>query len=94
MLKSIKATAAGLVLVAVSALASCQSEPATTTPATAAAPSTAPATAPVARVAAYVCPMNCEGSASDKPGKCPVCGMDLEPNPAAAQSAAAGPDSL
>jgi hypothetical protein len=89
MLKSIKATAAGLVLVAVSALASCQSEPATTTPATAAAPTTAP----VAKVAAYVCPMNCEGSASDKPGKCPVCGMDLEPNPAAAQPAAA-PDSL
>jgi hypothetical protein len=25
--------------------------------------------------------MNCEGSASDKPGKCPVCGMDLEKNP-------------
>ena len=84
MLKSIKATAAGLVLVAVSALASCQSEPATTTPATT---TTAPATAPVAKVAAYVCPMNCEGSASDKPGKCPVCGMDLEPNPAAAQPA-------
>ena len=27
--------------------------------------------------AAYVCPMRCEGSDSDKPGKCPVCGMDL-----------------
>jgi hypothetical protein len=25
----------------------------------------------------YVCPMNCEGSGSDQPGKCPVCGMDL-----------------
>ncbi len=26
----------------------------------------------------YVCPMNCENSASDEPGKCNVCGMDLE----------------
>lgn len=30
---------------------------------------------------AYICPMKCEGSASDQPGKCPVCGMDLEKNP-------------
>jgi Heavy metal binding domain len=39
---------------------------------------------------AYVCPMGCEGSASDKPGKCPVCGMDLvkNTNHAAADSAA------
>ncbi len=28
--------------------------------------------------AAYECPMQCAGSASDKPGKCPVCGMNLE----------------
>lgn len=27
--------------------------------------------------AAYACPMNCEGSASDKPGNCPKCGMAL-----------------
>ncbi|SNR50781.1 heavy metal-binding domain-containing protein [Hymenobacter mucosus] len=33
--------------------------------------------------AAYSCPMGCEGSASSKPGKCPVCGMELEANPAA-----------
>ena len=26
----------------------------------------------------YECPMKCEGSKSDKPGKCPMCGMDLE----------------
>jgi hypothetical protein len=26
----------------------------------------------------YVCPMGCEGSTSSKPGKCPVCAMDLE----------------
>ncbi|SEQ57823.1 heavy metal-binding domain-containing protein [Neolewinella agarilytica] len=25
---------------------------------------------------AYVCPMHCDGSGSDKPGECPVCGMD------------------
>jgi hypothetical protein len=25
---------------------------------------------------AYVCPMHCEGSGDDKPGKCPVCNMD------------------
>ena len=29
---------------------------------------------------AYVCPMNCEGSASNEPGKCIVCGMDLVKN--------------
>ncbi|GAB2542820.1 hypothetical protein GCM10027189_27120 [Rufibacter soli] len=32
---------------------------------------------------AYICPMECEGSASMNPGKCPVCGMDLVKNPAA-----------
>lgn len=26
---------------------------------------------------AYICPMECEGSASDEAGKCPECGMDL-----------------
>lgn len=26
---------------------------------------------------AYICPMGCEGSGSDKPGKCPKCGMNL-----------------
>ncbi len=25
---------------------------------------------------AYVCPMHCEGSGSDKAGTCPVCNMD------------------
>lgn len=29
---------------------------------------------------AYICPMHCEGSGSDKPGKCPVCGMDYREN--------------
>jgi uncharacterized paraquat-inducible protein A len=30
--------------------------------------------------AAYICPMHCEGSGSDKEGTCPVCGMDYEKN--------------
>lgn len=25
---------------------------------------------------AYICPMHCKGSGSDKPGICPACGMD------------------
>ncbi|MFT4565074.1 MAG: hypothetical protein ACJA1A_002651 [Saprospiraceae bacterium] len=28
----------------------------------------------------YICPMHCEESGSDKPGKCPVCGMDYKMN--------------
>ena len=31
-----------------------------------------------AAAANYICPMKCEGSASDKPGKCPKCGMALK----------------
>lgn len=27
--------------------------------------------------AKYICPMKCEGSASNKPGECPKCGMKL-----------------
>jgi hypothetical protein len=30
---------------------------------------------------AYVCPMRCEGSGSNVPGKCKVCDMDLIKNP-------------
>jgi hypothetical protein len=26
---------------------------------------------------AYICPMECEGSASEEAGQCPECGMDL-----------------
>lgn len=29
----------------------------------------------------YVCPMHCEGSGSDEPGRCPVCNMEYVPNP-------------
>lgn len=32
--------------------------------------------------AKYICPMHCPNSDSDKPGKCPVCGMFLELNEA------------
>ena len=28
----------------------------------------------------YICPMHCEGSGSDKPGDCPVCGMEYKKN--------------
>ncbi len=43
------------------------------------APATdAAATAKPAGKAAYLCPMGCEGSASDKPSECPMCGMALE----------------
>jgi len=38
----------------------------------------------------YQCPMQCEGTKTyDKPGKCPVCGMDLK----AVEVAPAAPDS-
>ncbi len=30
--------------------------------------------------AAYICPMHCTGSGSDKMGKCPVCKMDYVAN--------------
>ncbi|WP_235297622.1 heavy metal-binding domain-containing protein [Portibacter marinus] len=30
--------------------------------------------------AKYVCPMHCEGSGSEEPGQCPVCGMDYVEN--------------
>ena len=29
---------------------------------------------------AYVCPMHCEGSGSDKEGECPKCGMNYVKN--------------
>lgn len=37
---------------------------------------------------AYICPMHCDGSGSDQPGQCPVCGMDYEKN----ENAKAKPD--
>ena len=50
-----------------------------TATATAAAPDTARHAATPANSARYECPMGCEGSQSSQPGKCPVCGMALEP---------------
>ncbi|KAA9340064.1 heavy metal-binding domain-containing protein [Adhaeribacter soli] len=41
---------------------------------------------------AYICPMYCENSASDQPGKCPVCEMDLEKNPDYVAPASASAD--
>ena len=77
-----------LVMAGAPALGGCSSPPATTAalaPAKASettasggnTPALAPAdTVPAAKAAAYECPMQCAGSASDKPGKCPTCGMD------------------
>ncbi len=48
-------------------------------PATTAAPDTTKPAAAPATAARYECPMGCEGSQSSQPGKCPVCGMELEP---------------
>jgi Heavy metal binding domain len=36
-------------------------------------------TTPTQEASLYQCPMQCEGDKTyDKPGKCPVCGMDLK----------------
>lgn len=61
-------------------LTGCESRPAATNAgAPPAAAVSADSTAAPTAAAAYICPMNCEGSASTKPGKCPVCDMTLEP---------------
>jgi rubrerythrin len=33
-----------------------------------------------AYTSAYVCPMHCDGSGDEQPGKCPVCGMEYVKN--------------
>ncbi|UOQ70013.1 heavy metal-binding domain-containing protein [Hymenobacter cellulosilyticus] len=70
----------GVLLAGSALLSSCNQQPTesadTKQPAPAAAGTEAAAT-PV-KAALYECPMGCEGSQSDKPGKCPVCEMDLE----------------
>lgn len=71
-----------LVLAGTCQLMACESKPAGKVPEAPAATLAAPADSSKAVAAAYICPMGCEGSASDKPGKCPVCEMTLEPNPA------------
>lgn len=61
--------------VAASLFSSCESKQ----PAAVAAPaSTEKQAATPTAEARYVCPMNCAGSESTQPGKCPVCKMDLE----------------
>lgn len=77
--RKMKLAFVGMMLTAVAALTSCESKPSADTAEkqpTAAAEATTPVVA-----TAYRCPMRCEGSESNKPGKCPVCGMDLERNP-------------
>lgn len=49
---------------------------------TAAAPDITKSAANPAPTARYECPMRSEGSQSSQPGRCPVCGMDLEPKKA------------
>lgn len=34
--------------------------------------------APIPEAVQYKCPMKCSEEIFDKPGKCPVCGMELE----------------
>ena len=88
----LKPAAWALCLLPALALTSCEQKPATTAetatevPATT-TPADSTSTALPVVTAAYICPMGCEGSASDQPGKCPVCKMDLEPNPAAKPAA-------
>jgi hypothetical protein len=54
-------------------LSSCEGQkPAATT-----APAAKPAPAAPVTEARYECPMGCAGSQSSKPGKCPVCEMEL-----------------
>jgi rubrerythrin len=79
-----------LALVATLAGAACQGAPAQEEQSTKATTGQE-TTTEASKQLAYVCPMACEGSASEAPGKCPVCGMDLVENPdqpAAVDSAA------
>jgi len=38
---------------------------------------TGPDTAAKIGAGKYICPMGCPGGVSDKPGKCPKCGMNM-----------------
>ncbi|WP_210462443.1 heavy metal-binding domain-containing protein [Rufibacter roseolus] len=79
-----------LLLGTLASVSSCNGSPKTEEPAatTDAQQGTAvESTAAQGQQLAYLCPMECEGSASMEPGKCPVCNMDLEKNPAYQASA-------
>lgn len=82
MKKNVKAL---LLALAVFSFAACQSSSKEAPQAEAgvegAATVAADSTSAAGRQMAYMCPMECEGSASMQPGKCPVCGMDLVENP-------------
>ena len=73
-----------MALASVMMFGACGSKTETTeAPATDAAATETPADQPMAvnTTHAFVCPMNCENSASMEAGQCPVCGMDLTANP-------------
>jgi hypothetical protein len=74
-----KIAAVGIMLAAATALAGCNAQPAETGKAE--TPAATQSADQLLATAAYRCPMGCKGSASDKPGKCPVCLMELERNP-------------
>ncbi|GGK88851.1 hypothetical protein GCM10011405_40690 [Rufibacter glacialis] len=80
-----------MALASMAFISSCNSSPSAEQPATNAHATqhgtAADSTATQAGQMAYICPMQCEGSASMEPGKCPVCKMDLEKNPAFQASA-------
>lgn len=67
-----------LLLVGSAAFTSCSQSASEDTATKSAAAGTTETPATPAKEAVYECPMGCEGSQSAKPGKCPVCGMDLE----------------
>ena len=62
----------GAAMLSLSSCGDTQKPAAATSPAAMAKPDAAP----VAE-AGYECPMRCAGSQSSKPGKCPVCEMEL-----------------
>ncbi|MCI1189099.1 hypothetical protein MON38_16870 [Hymenobacter sp. DH14] len=70
-------SACGAAMLGLSSCGDSQQPAASTSPDAAVAPAAKPAAAPVTE-ARYECPMGCAGSQSAKPGKCPVCEMELE----------------
>ena len=69
-------SACGAAILALSSCGDSQQPAVSASPAPTTKPTAAPAAAPVTE-ARYECPMGCAGSQSAKPGKCPVCEMEL-----------------
>ena len=69
-------SACGVALLGLSSCSDSQKPAASASPEAAAPAAAKPATTPVVE-ARYECPMGCAGSQSAKPGKCPVCEMEL-----------------